>query len=162
MFVIALAAMLLVPMAADLTTFELDKAAARIEADILYAQSQAIHGRRLRALVFDPQQNLYYLALEDNLDEPAVDPVSKKPYLVLFAPPDTTADTRAQSYTEEFPKINLVSADFDGATVLYFDWLGLPGTAGGQPLSLAQVRIEAGDQARVLTIDPANGRVSVN
>ena len=160
-FVIGLLAMVVIPMASSGEGLELERAAYRIKADILYVQSRALTRRVPQSLIFDPNQGFYYCPSDSDASQPAVEPLSRKGYMVLFSLACADEAIMAQSHVDEFPAVDLAEVSFDGETVLYFDSLGLPTTTDGTALSEAAIGILAGGVSRIITLDTASGRVSI-
>lgn len=159
---VAMVAVIVLPMAIDQSDPQLDRAASRLAADILYVQSQAIHTRTVRALVFDVKRGYYTFPSIDKPSVPESDPISKKDFRVLFRSAYQSPSLRSQSHTEEFPEIDLVSANFDSDTALYFDCLGLPVGSDGSSLSSASIWISAGSRSREIVVDVTTGKATVN
>ena len=115
-----------------------------------------------QALVFQTERGLYFYPSASNPEEPAIEPVSKKDYLILFGKACADEQVQGQSHVAEFPSVALESASFGGDSVLYFDWLGLPSAADGTPLSGAGIKISSGELFRTLTVETTTGRVTIN
>jgi prepilin-type N-terminal cleavage/methylation domain-containing protein len=114
-----------------------EEAAARVAADIVFAQSDAIAHRAPRTLVFDEQRDSYVL----NTDGATlVHPVTKRPYAV-----DLAALFRGTH-------VDLHDVDFAGADSLRFNAQGVP-AAGGS------LRVQAGGHQLAVSVAAVTGRV---
>lgn len=114
-----------------------EEAAARVAADIVFAQSDAIAHRAPRTLVFDEQRDSYVL----NADGATlIHLVTKRPYAV-----DLAALFRGT-------RVDLRDVDFAGADSLRFDAQGVPSTGGS-------LCVEAGGQQFAVSVAAVTGRI---
>ncbi len=114
-----------------------EEAAARVTADIAFAQSDAIAHRAPRTLVFDEQRDSYVLNANGAT---LVHPVSKRPYAVDLA------------LLFQGTRVDLRDVDFAGVDSLRFDAQGVP-AAGGS------LCIQAGGQRLAISVAAVTGRV---
>lgn len=83
--VIGIVSALMVPMLGDTGQSKLIAAANQVAADVAYAQIESIsHADDLRFVIFDLDNNTYYIAPTSALDTPVINPIGNKPYLIKF------------------------------------------------------------------------------
>ena len=83
--VIGIVSALMVPMLGDTGQSKLVAAANLIAADIGYAQIESIsHADDLRFVLFDLDNNSYFIAATSDLSTPITNPIGNKPYRVTF------------------------------------------------------------------------------
>ncbi len=160
--IVGLVAAVAIPVVNSQRGLQLDGAARRITADILYVQSQALHKRMPQALIFDPGQGFYYYPTDSDPSQPSIEPISKKDYRILFSKACADEDLLSQSHATDFASVNLDSADFAGGSELYFDSLGFPTDDDGTPLSGASISISSGGSSCTIIVDTVSGRVTIN
>lgn len=117
-------------------------------ADITEAQSEALAFQRGRAIVFYPDENRWRIV---EINGPVLDPDL-----------DMIRETKMEQ-GGDFGDSKLVSADFDGDTVLVFDEMGGPVTTpgGNTPSSNGVIRVTGSEQVFEVTVEAYTGRVRV-
>ena len=158
--VMAIAAGLIVPMAANTNDMKVRTAADQMVAALMFAQTSAICQQRNYQVVFDSVNHSFEVQDEDGNVIP--DPLKKM---------TDGVDPAEYEYRVVYPssghlqQVRIDEADFDGDSVVWFDGLGAPysGALGGspQPLSSGQVTISAGQHQFTISIEPVTGKVTV-
>ena len=138
---VAVTAAIAIPAAFTQTSAELDRASRRIAADLLYVQSQALHQRKMKSLIFDTDEGFYFYPSDLDPGQPALDPISKKGYLVLFGKACADPSITSRSHTDEFPAVVLEAVALDGNGIIYFDKLGFCSDENGTGLTTAKINI---------------------
>jgi len=107
--------------------------------DLQYAQNTAITSQTPVTVQFVPGMEYYVLS---NASGPLIHPMKKTAYVVNF------------SAERGFEGLDIVSADFGGATAVVFDELGSPDNAGA-------ITLQGGAQEYVINVAAATGKVTV-
>jgi len=147
--ILAVAAAIVVPMASSAASMQLRSAVNMVAADLEYAKSLAIGTGLKHSVVFDTANEMYQIL--DSNGATVEHPVKKGfSYIVNFA-----TDGRLD-------QVNIDSADFDGAAVVRFDYLGVPYNTGGTALAAEGViTLQAGEVSRTVRVEPVTGFVSI-
>ncbi|MAX23559.1 MAG: hypothetical protein CMJ19_03555 [Phycisphaeraceae bacterium] len=83
--IVGIVSALMVPMLGDTSQSKLIAAANQVAADIAYAQIESIsHADDLRFVIFDLDDNSYYIAPTSDTLTPVINPIGNRPYLVKF------------------------------------------------------------------------------
>jgi len=156
--ILAIAAMITVPMMSSGGSVQVRSAANMIAADLEYAKSMAIGTQQNYAVVFDAAGESYeikdYNSTNGNWE--VIDhPVKKgSPYAVNFS-----TDGRLD-------EVDITNVDFDPGTsdTITFDSLGCPysGTGTSSPLTAGQVVLQAGELTLTVTVEPVTGFISIS
>ena len=152
MVILAIAAMLAVPMISSAADVQVRSAANMIAADLDYAKSMAISRQQYYSVVFDSANNKYKVrnASEDPIDHPIR---AGSPFVV-----DLQADSRLS-------RVDIAGADFDpdSQPSVTFDYLGSPysGIGTANPLDSGVITLEAGSFTMTVTVEPMTGYVTV-
>ncbi len=150
--IMAIAAMLAVPMISSAETFQIRSAANMIAADLEYAKSMAISRGQFYSVVFDSVNESY--EIQDHDGNVIQHPVKKGfPYEVDFK-----NDSRLS-------RVNIDSANFNGTSnEVKFDYLGSPydGSDPPSPLNSGDVRLKAGEMTRTISVEPVTGYISIS
>ena len=150
--ILGIAAAVAVPMVGSTDGMVVTSAARELSSTILFAQTAAIAYQQQYQVVFNTVSNSY--EVQDSVGSVINDPLSSEPYRVDFS-----ADARRSNTT-------LVSVDFDGTSVLWFDHMGMP--YGGAiasnppPLTTGNVVLQVGDQQMTVQVEPVTGRININ
>ena len=147
--VMAIAAMIAIPMVSSADSLQVSSAANTISADIEYAKSMAIKTGRTFSVVFDSSTESY--RIEDQDDNVIEHPVKKG-----F---DYIVDFRAESRLD---KVNIVSADFDSTSEVKFDYLGSPYNGGDVTLNSGLVTLSAGSSTATVSVEPVTGFIVIS
>jgi prepilin-type N-terminal cleavage/methylation domain-containing protein len=151
--IIAIAAMITVPMLGSTDSMQVRSAANMIAADLEYSKSMAISRQKNYSVVFDPAGGYY--EIHDANGTVLTHPVTKKPYRVTFS-----SDSRLN-------KVVIESADFDSdaSDTITFDSLGSPhhGSGASPPFLSGEgtISIKAGDIAVTIKVEPVTGFISI-
>ena len=152
--IIAIAAMIAVPMMGSMDSVQIRSAANMIAADLEYAKSMAISRQNYYSVVFNPDPaNSYYEVHDPN--GIIKHPVTKLDYRVDFS-----SDSRLN-------KVVIESADFapgsDPPTIT-FDYLGSPHSGSGTnppDLNSGEISLRAGDFTETISVEPVTGFISI-
>jgi len=150
--ILAIAAMLAVPMLGTAADTQLRTAANMIAADLEYARSLAISTQQNHSVVFSSVNESY--EVRDAGGNAVAHPLKSASTLsVVFA-----ADSRLN-------KVDIVSADFDAAAdqTITFDYLGSPysGTGTATPLTSGTISLQAESFSVTVTIEAVTGYVTI-
>jgi prepilin-type N-terminal cleavage/methylation domain-containing protein len=146
--IIAIAAMVVVPIVSSAATMQIRSAANMIAADLEYAKSMAISRGQNFSVVFDKTTESY--CIKDQTGSIIAHPVKKGfGYIVDFR-----NDGRLN-------KVDIVDADFDSTSVIKFDYLGSPYNGGGNPLNRGVINLQAGGTTIMVTVEPVTGFISI-
>jgi len=151
--ILAIAAMMAVPMVGSADTMQIRSAANVIAADLEYAKSMAISRQKMYSVVFDISHESY--RIEDADGAVINHPVKKGfPYIVNFS-----SDSRLN-------KVDILQVNFDGTgNVVKFDYLGSPYTYNGSnnPLvNTASIVLQAGGSISTITVEPVTGFILIS
>jgi len=139
--IIAIAAMMAVPMLSSATGMQARSAAGIIAADLEYAKNMAITHQQRYAVVFDESNECY--RIEDQNGNVIAHPVKKGfDYIVDF---------------RSNPRLNNVdisTADFDSTPIVKFDYLGSAWNGIGGALNSGAVTVQAGGQSITVNVAP--------
>jgi len=154
MVILGIAAAVAVPMMSSAASMQIRAAGNMVAADLEYAKSMAIsRGQQYGyAVVFTPASESY--EIHDPNGNVIGHPIKKGfDYAVDFA-----NDGRLD-------RVDIISADFDGATTISFDYLGSPYSGAGATrtgLNSGTIQLQAGGVAKTITIEPVTGFISVS
>lgn len=148
--VLAIAAVLAVPMLSTASDLEVRSAAQIVAADLEYAKSMAISRQRNYSVVFDLADNSYQV--ED--DSSSVIPHPGRPGLSFIV--DFDDDSRTENTT-------ITDADFDSQQTITFDYLGSPFSSVGvaNPLNSGTVTLQAESFSFDIVIEPVTGYITI-
>jgi Tfp pilus assembly protein FimT len=145
--IIAIAAMITVPMIGSMDSVQIRSAANMIAADLEYAKSMAISRQRNYSVVFDPADGCY--EVHDHNGVIIKHPVTKLDYKVDFS-----GDSRVDNVVIE-------NADFDSSDTITFDYLGSPYSGTSNPLNSGTISIRAGDFTMTIRVEAITGFISI-
>ena len=148
MVILAIAAMLAVPMISSAADVQVRSAANMIAADLDYAKSMAISRQQNHSVVFDPANESYEVrdAGGNVIDHP------------IRAGSDFVVDLQADS---RLSRVDIVSADFDSQTTVTFDYLGSPYNSTANPLNSGVIILSAGSFSMTVKVLPMTGYVTI-
>lgn len=138
---LAITATIVGPQMLEAGTMRAQAAGRAVIADILFAQSDAIARQTRRRVAFNPTADRY--AVTDDAGAPVASGWTGSGNHEV----DFSTDSR-------FDGVQLLSADFDGGTVLTFDALGAPVSSG-------QVELVSGKTRYRITVASVTGRVTI-
>lgn len=151
--IIAIAAMIAVPMMGSMDSVQIRSAANMIAADLEYAKSMAISRQEYYSVVFifNPANSYYEVHDHNGIIK---HPVTKLDYKVDFS-----SDSRLD-------KVVIESADFDpdSSNTITFDYLGSPHSGSGTnppDLNSGAISIRAGDFTMTVSVEPVTGFISI-
>ena len=139
MLILAIVAAIVVPSVGNTSDMRATAATRLIAADLQYAQNMAVTHQEPVGVEFFPDGEYYQLS---NTSGPLIHPMTKTAYTVNFASQD------------EFGKLDIVSADFDGGSKVTFDELGAPDNSGS-------VTVKSGVSTYRIDVAAATGKVTV-
>lgn len=156
--IIAIAAMIAVPMMGSMDSVQIRSAANMIAADLEYAKSMAISRQEKYSVVFNPAGvcgDCYEIRDHNGIaiDHPVKKGIFK--YRVEFGS------------GSKLDKVVIESADFDSRDTITFDYLGSPYSGSGTSLSFltreGEIRLKtrAGDFPVTVKVEPVTGFISI-
>lgn len=140
--IIAIAAMLAVPMIGSAGSVQIRSAANMIAADLEYAKSMAISRGQNFSVVFDESTESY--RIEDQEGATIPHPVKKGFDYVI----DFRSDGRLN-------RVDIADVDFDAASAIEFDYLG-------SPLNSGFITLQAAGTTMTITVEPVTGFISIS
>ena len=152
--IIAIAAMIAVPMMTSGASMQIRSAANVIAGDLEYAKSMAISRQNIYAVVFDKDNDSYQIEdpsypIEDP-DRIIDHPVKKGfKYLVSFRD-----DNRLN-------KVDIDTVDFDGNNKVSFDYLGSPYNGTGNPLNSGVITLRAAGIPMTIHVEAVTGFITI-
>lgn len=148
--IIAIAAMIAVPMMGSMDSVQIRSAANMIAADLEYAKSMAISRGQNYSVVFNPAGDCYEVHDHNGI-------IIKHPVKKGF---DYKVDFSSDSRLD---KVVIESADFDSSNTITFDYLGSPysGSGTSNPLNSGTISIRAGDFTMTVSVEPVTGFISI-
>jgi prepilin-type N-terminal cleavage/methylation domain-containing protein len=146
--IIAIAAMMAIPMAGSVSSTQIQSAANIIAADMEYTKSMAISKCQNYMVVFDKTTERYWIT--DQNGNVIAHPVKKGFNYIM--------DFRNESRLNE---VDIVSASFNGTSTIKFDYLGSPYDGSGNPLSSGVVTLRAGGKTTTVVVEPITGFISI-
>ncbi len=147
MIIMAIAAMIVVPVVTGASGYQISSAARLVAADIEYARQLAITTGLVHSVVFDAAGESYQI--QDNAGNVVSHPLR----------PGT-------DYIQHFPssslsKVTIQSVDFDGDATVKFDYLGSPLNSSDSSLNAGTVTLESQGHTAVIEVEPLTGYVNV-
>ncbi len=151
LMILAVGAMLAVPMMTSAAGTQIRSAANMIAADLEYAKSMSISRQQPYRVVFDENNETYQVEDANGVVE---HPVNKNSYVINFA-----AD-------ERFNKVNIYDADFDPGNecTVTFDYLGSPCAGNGTTTALnsGSIELRAEGFTTIISVEPVTGYISIS
>jgi prepilin-type N-terminal cleavage/methylation domain-containing protein len=139
--IIAIAAMMAVPMVGSADSMQVRSAANVIAADIEYARSMAISRQKTYSVVFNESNESYQLEDSSGIIE---HPVKKGfQYVVNFGS------------SSQLNKIDIVDASFGGASRISFSPAGAPSSGG-------VIQLQAGGTIATISVEPVTGFIMIS
>jgi len=146
--IIAIAAMMAIPMMTSAASIQIRSATNMIAADLEYAKSMAISKGQSFSVVFDQTTESY--SIRNNAGEVISHPVKKGfDYVVDFR-----RDNRLS-------KVDIADVDFDTTSEIKFDYLGSPYNGADNPLNRGVISLQAGGKSATITVEPVTGFISI-
>jgi type II secretion system protein H len=154
--IIAIAAAIVVPIASSAGSMQLRAAVTMVAADLEYAKSMSISRGQRYSVVFDSTNEAYRVVDQNGatIKHPVKGPTFD--YVVNFR-----NDSRLNG-------VDIVSAGFDGASAVGFDYLGIPyrvDSVGANPAALQStgvITLQAGGVTRTVRVEAVTGYISVS
>jgi prepilin-type N-terminal cleavage/methylation domain-containing protein len=146
MVIIAIAAVLAVPMISSAADVQVRSAANMIAADLEYAKSMAISRQQNHSVVFDTANESYEVRDASGVID---HPVKAGSSFIV----NLQSDSRLS-------RVDITSADFDSQPSVTFDYLGSP-YSGVNPLNSGQIGLQAGSYTMTVNVEPMTGYVTV-
>ena len=151
MVILAIVALIAVPMMSGAATMQVRGAANRLAADLEYAKNMAITHQRPFTVVFDTNASEY--AVYDSADtDPIIHPVTRREFVVSFAAERGLRRVRIET-------VELEPAGSD--TALTFDFLGTP-LVEGAPLDSGEITLTSDDGfTLIVAVEPMTGYITI-
>jgi len=145
--IIAIAAMIVVPLAGSTASIQIKSTANMIAADLEYAKSRAITQGQRFSMVIDENTETY--RIEDHTGSVIEHPVKKgSQYIVNLQ-------------QKGLDKVDISNANFDSTSTVSFDYLGSPYNGSGGPLNNGVITLQAGTTTVQINVEPVTGFISV-
>jgi prepilin-type N-terminal cleavage/methylation domain-containing protein len=143
--ILSIAAMMAIPMMSSAGSVQIRSAADAIAADLEYAKSMAISRQRKYSVVFDIDNESYWIQ-DDTSPDPIKHPVKRGFDYVI----DFKKDNRMN-------KVDIYSVNFDSTTAIKFtfDYLGSPDDGGN-------ITLRADGATVIITVEPVTGFISIS
>jgi prepilin-type N-terminal cleavage/methylation domain-containing protein len=146
--IIAIAAMVAIPLSGSASGTQLRAAANIVASDLEYAKSMAISRGQNYSVDFDAGAESYRIL--DQGGNVIGHPVKKGfDYVVSFGG------------SSRLGKVGIVSSDFDSTDVVNFDYLGSPYNGSGNPLNSGIITLQAGTATLTVSVEAVTGFISV-
>lgn len=159
--VLGIAAALVVPSIGSAGVLRVQAAVRTVVSDIAFAQADALAYQQRRAILFYPDSNAYMLAeVQVTMIGEGQTEVTYEPLLLRGGPDDRYIINFNDS---RFSGAEILSASFDGESILIFDELGGPvaDPAGDEAGSGGSVVIRGSGSVFRVNVSPFTGQVSV-
>lgn len=145
--IIAIAAMIAVPMMSSAGSVQIRSAANMIAADLEYAKSMAIGRQKNYSVVFNTANDYYEVHDPNGIIK---HPVKKGfTYHVSFS-----NDSRLN-------KVDIATVDFDATSEIKFDYLGSPYSGDGTALNSGAINLQADETTITINVEPVTGFISI-
>lgn len=146
--VVGILSALMVPMLGDTGQSKLIAAANQVAADVAFAQIESIsHADDLRYVIFDLDNNTYFIAPTSDLLTPVTNPIGNRPYQITFG----------KGNQRQLSGVTITNVSMNGDSRLRFGIYGELDQATAATVTLAC----EGSQITV-TIDPTCGDISMS
>jgi len=145
--VIAIAAVMIVPLVSSAAGMQIRSAANMIAADLEYTKSMAISTQQVYSMVFDESADSYQIEDPNGVIDHPVKKGFK--YIVSFS-----TDGRLD-------KVDITGVNFDSTLCVKFDYLGSPYNCNGAPLGSGVVTLQAAETTATVTVEPVTGFISI-
>ncbi len=146
--ILAIAAMVAIPMAGSAANMQIKSAANMIAADLEYAKSMAITTGQLYSVEFDTANETY--SIKDQNGSVIGHPLNGGAAYVV----NLRNDSRLS-------KVDINSVSFDSTTRIKFDYLGSPYNGSGNPLNSGVITLRAGTITITVRVEPVTGYISI-
>ncbi len=149
--ILAISAAIVVPMASSGASMQLRSAVNAVAADLEYAKSLAIGTGQMHGVEFFPDSESYEIFRTVDGNDVRHPVTRRKPYLISFS-----ADGRLD-------RVSITSANFDGGSVVNFDYLGCPYNSVPSDLASEGVlTLTAGGASKTVKVEPVTGFITVS
>jgi prepilin-type N-terminal cleavage/methylation domain-containing protein len=148
--ILAIAAVLALPMFSSAASTRLEAAATMIAADLEYARTLAVSNQQRYTVIFDESNDKYEIRDSDN--ELVEDPMKPGSNFVI----NFSTESRLSGVT-------ISSADFDSLQSISFDYLGSPysGATLNTPLAAdGVISLQASGSSATVTVCPVTGYIT--
>ena len=147
MAIIAIAAMIVIPMMGSAASMQLQSAANMIAADLEYAKSMAISRSQTFSVVFDTAGESYRI---ENQNGDVIGHPVKKGFDYVIDLQNVGLD-----------KVDIANVNFDASNTIKFDYIGSPYNGGGTALNNGVITLQAGGVTMTVTVEPVTGFILV-
>jgi prepilin-type N-terminal cleavage/methylation domain-containing protein len=146
--IIAIAAMMIVPMMGSAADMQLRSVSNMIAADLEYAKSMAIGRQKIYSVVFDASAESYQIEDPNGIID---HPIKKGfEYVVNLASDDRT------------DRVDIATVDFDATNTVKFDYLGSPYNGSDTNLNSGTITLQADGITMTITVEPVTGFISIS
>jgi prepilin-type N-terminal cleavage/methylation domain-containing protein len=152
--ILAIAALIAIPVFSGASEMQLRAAADKLAADIEYAKSMAVTTQKNYKVVFDTNLERYDIWVNNSGTTWTLikDPVKKSDFRVTYP-----QESRLSS-------VGVSAVDFNGTAIVQFNYTGAPLDGSGNALTdpaHSSVTLEAKDQTTIVTVEPVTGFITV-
>jgi prepilin-type N-terminal cleavage/methylation domain-containing protein len=146
--ILAMAMVMAVPMFSGSAQMQTQSAANMLAADLEYAKSMAISRQQRYGIVFDTDADTYQVVDQNNtvIQHPVK---AGFQYVVNFR-----GDSRLN-------RVDLATANFDGANTIKFDYLGSPLRSDGSPMNSGTITLQGGGNTMTIIVEPVTGYIRI-
>jgi prepilin-type N-terminal cleavage/methylation domain-containing protein len=146
--ILGIAAAIVVPMTSSASSMQLRAAANMVAADLEYAKSLAIGTGQVHAVQFVDTKTY---KIVDPTNTPVSHPIRESlPYVVKFS-----SDGRLD-------QVSVTSANFDGGSVVRFNYLGEPYNSSSALVSEGVITLTAGGLSKKVRVQPVTGFITIS
>ncbi len=159
--IMSILAGIILPTLGNSSTFQLTAAARELNSIIMYTQNLAISSQQGYQITFDTVNNKFEVSDENGnlIDDPSKTAPSGT------TEPDKYKLKRQFSLDQNFNRVVITQADFDGTNILWFDRLGMPYSGpitNKTSLTSGQIILTAKTETTTLNIEPVSGKITFN
>jgi Tfp pilus assembly protein FimT len=146
--IIAIAAMMIVPMMGSAADMQIRSGANMIAADLEYAKSMAIGRQKIYSIVFDASAESYQIEDPNGIID---HPIKKGfEYVVNLAGDD------------RLDQVDIASVNFDTTSTVKFDYLGSPRNGNNNDLNSGTITLQVDGMTTTITVEPVTGYISIS
>ncbi|MHC4158266.1 MAG: GspH/FimT family protein [Planctomycetota bacterium] len=147
MAIIAIAALIMIPMIGSAASMQLHSAANMIAADLEYAKSMAISRSQTFSVVFNTTEDSYRI---ENQNGDTIGHPVKKGFDYVIDLQDAGLD-----------KVDISSVNFDTTGTIKFDYVGSPYNGNDNALNNGLITLQAAGVTTTVAVEPVTGFISV-
>ena len=158
--IMGISAAVMLPLLGSNTGFQLQASKRDLNSIIQYTQNLAITKQQKYQIVFDTIGNKF--AVSDEAGNLIDDPGKTAPSGTTE--PEKYKLRRLYGQNDNYSRVVLTSALFDGTAILWFDSLGIPNSGDiedNTPLASGTITLTAGNNTMTLKVEPVSGKITI-